>query len=82
MRTEAGYTPDDEILMFTEKRIFTRKYHQLYFGGSEKTDPFPIVDIVSLDFTRKFFNQLGKGKDYVFRESYQILSILRPKVKD
>ena len=67
MRTEAGYTPDDEILMFTEKRIFTGNYFQLYFGGSTKTDPFPIVDIVSLDFTRKFFNQLGKGKDYVFQ---------------
>ena len=66
-RTESGFSPDDEILIFTEKRIFTGRYQQLYFGGSSKTDSYPIVDIVSLDFTRKLFNQMNKGKDYVFQ---------------
>lgn len=67
IRTESGFSPDDGILIFTEKRIFEGNYHQLYYGGSEKTDPYPIVDVVSLDFTRNFFNQLEKSNDYVFQ---------------
>jgi hypothetical protein len=67
IRTMAGFAPDDEVLIFTEKRLFAPPYYQLYFGGSESEELHPSVDIVSLDFTRKFFNEIQRDKKFVFQ---------------
>ncbi len=54
-RNESGYSPDDKAIIFTEKRIFTDKYHQLFFGGSGQYATPPNVTIMSLDFARILF---------------------------
>jgi nucleoside phosphorylase/predicted Zn-dependent protease len=61
-RSAAGFKSDDEIIVFTEKRIFEEPdYYQLYFGGSGN------VATISLDFTRKLFKDSSPTENYVFR---------------
>lgn len=40
IRKEAGYTLDDRVIIFTEKRIYTDKYNQLFFGDTPSTAIF------------------------------------------
>lgn len=54
-RNEAGYSPDDKVILFTEKRIFIENYYQLFFSGSSKYASPPNVTITSLDFARILF---------------------------
>jgi nucleoside phosphorylase len=49
------------IIVFTEKRIFEGLYYQLYFGGSDGRVS------ISLDFTRKLFENHCNETGYVFR---------------
>lgn len=50
MRSQSQGNYQDIIIIFTEKRIFTDKYYQLFFGGSWREI------VVSLDFVRKLFS--------------------------
>lgn len=62
IRSGAGYDSDDEIIIFTEKRIFEDPdYYQLYFGGLGD------VTTISLDFTRKLFSHSSPDENYIFR---------------
>ena len=54
-RNEAGYSPDDKVILFTEKRIFNDNYYQLFFGGGGKFVSPPNVTVMSLDFARILF---------------------------
>lgn len=67
VRTEAGYSPDDELIAFTEKRIHSGPYHQLYFGGTTSDESLPNLATISLDFTRKAFENVGKDEGLVFQ---------------
>lgn len=67
IRNEAGYTPDDEVMVFTEKRIYTNDYHQLFFGGTTKYNDIPNVTTISLDFMRKLFRKSSDINPFMFR---------------
>ncbi len=64
IRSESGFSSNDEIIIFTEKRIFTDEYDQLFLLGSTRWDNPPNVTVISLDFIRKLFHT---NKPYMFR---------------
>ena len=61
IRKRLGYSQQDGIMIFTEKRIFEGNFYQLYFIGIDNKSSF------SLDFTRKFFGQKQFNGEYIFR---------------
>lgn len=67
IRNEAGYTADTEITIFTEKRIYTDRYYQMFFGGTTKYATIPNVTTISLDFIRKLSTLSSSTKSFVFR---------------
>lgn len=67
VRTEAGYSGDDEIIAFTEKRISDEEYDQLYLDGTLSDGNPPNITLISLDFTRKEFKNIGKDKNLIFQ---------------
>ena len=64
IRNEICHRPEDKIIIFTEKRIFTDKYFQLFFWGTTRWGNPPNVTVISLDFTRKLF---PSKEPYMFR---------------
>lgn len=67
IRNEAGYAPDVEVMIFTEKRIYTNEYHQLFLGGTDNHEDIPNVTTISLDFMRKLFRQSSGVNPFMFR---------------
>jgi hypothetical protein len=67
IRNDAGYSPDDGIIVFTEKRIHSHPYYQLFFGGTSSTDTPPNVVSISLDFTRSLFATSSQNSQFVFQ---------------
>lgn len=67
IRNESGYSPDVEMMIFTEKRIYTDEYYQLFFGGTDSSEDIPSTTTISLDFTRKLFNQSSGANPVMFR---------------
>lgn len=67
IRNDAGYTPDDEILIFTEKRIYSGPYYQLFLGGTTSDETPPNVITISLDFTRLLFSTSPQNNQFVFQ---------------
>ncbi len=65
IRTAAGYSADDDIIVFTEKRVFDDTYNQLFVGGREADEDPPRVAILSLDYLRRSYNE-AKGDAPVF----------------
>jgi nucleoside phosphorylase len=63
LRSTAGYTKGDGIIVFTEKRIFAPGYYQLYYDGS----PSANITTISLDFTRQLFADSSETENYIFR---------------
>jgi len=63
IRTEAGFTSDERIIIFTEKRIYTNEYYQLFLDNTLERDSIPNIATISLDFIRKSIT----GKSYMFR---------------
>lgn len=57
----SGRKYNDQIIIFTEKRIFEPPYYQLFFGGQGT------IGVISLDFTRKLFSQSNDKQGYIFR---------------
>ncbi len=48
IRTEAGYSADDGIVVFTERRVFDDTYYQLFVGGREADEEPPRIAVLSL----------------------------------
>ena len=67
IRNDAGYSPDERIIVFTEKRIYSKGYNQLYLDGTTSTDTHPNVFIISLDYTRVLFETSPQNKKFVFQ---------------
>src|SRR3972149_8889968 len=61
IRKEIGYTSADEVIVFTEKRIYWGGYYQFYFAGLGNTHA------ISLDFTRRLFAESNDRQGYIFR---------------
>ena len=61
IRIETGYSAGDEIIVFTEKRIYWENYYQLYLAGVGNTQA------ISLDFTRSLFAESNDRQGYIFR---------------
>lgn len=57
IRTEAGYSADDGIIAFTEKRLFDDTYYQLFVGGREADEEPPRVAILSVQFMRRAYEK-------------------------
>lgn len=57
IRTEAGYSADDGVIVFTEKRLFDDTYYQLFVGGREADEEPPRVAILSLNFMRRAYEK-------------------------
>ena len=62
IRTEAGYRPDDGIIVFTEKRVFDKKFYQLFVGGKGADEEPPSVGILSLDFLRRAYENVESSR--------------------
>lgn len=58
---DAGLKENDIAIIFTEKRLFDSGYYQLYFTGSGN------VSVISLNFTKIFFDTQANGKFIVFQ---------------
>ncbi|MBU1935887.1 TIR domain-containing protein [bacterium] len=67
IRKEAKYAPSDKMMIFTEKRIYTDRYYQLFFGGTSEFAEIPLVTTISLDFMRKLFRQSSGINPSMFR---------------
>src|SRR5688572_7524603 len=67
IRNDAGYSPDDSILVFTEKKIYSKGYDQLFVDCTTSTDTPPNVFTISLDFTRVLFKTSPQNKKFVFQ---------------
>ena len=52
IRTEAGHSADDGVIVFTEKRLFDGVFYQLFVGGRQADEVPPRVAILSLQFMR------------------------------
>lgn len=65
IRTEAGYSADDGIIVFTEKRLFDDDYYQLFVGGREADEEPPRVGILSVEFMRRSYKK-AKSHDSRF----------------
>jgi predicted Zn-dependent protease len=74
IRAENGFSPDDGILVFTEKRLYNEDYYQLFVGGREADEIPPRVGILSLQFLRNFYKSPDSRKSLIFRAI--ILNIL------
>lgn len=68
IRNAHSYDSNNGIMIFTEKRIFETGYYQLYAVGVGNKSS------LSLDFTRKLFEQKQFNGEYIFRAI--LLSIL------
>src|SRR5271166_714066 len=53
IRPEAGYSADDGVIVFTEKRLFDEVFYQLFVGGRQAGEVPPRVAIISLQFMRR-----------------------------
>lgn len=66
VRAEAGYTADDGIIVFTEKRVYDDTYYQLFVGGREADEEPPRVAILSLQFLRQAYIDSGSHDSKLF----------------
>jgi len=66
IRTEAGYSADDGIIVFTEKRLFDDAYYQLFVGGRQADEVPPRVAILSLQFLRSAYGTPGSRESRFF----------------
>ena len=67
IRQEKGYSPREQIIAFTEKKISDRKHAQLYVSCTSADEDPPNTTLVSLDFARKTFQRIGDDKNIVFQ---------------
>lgn len=67
IRSDGGYSGDDEMIAFTEKRIRDEDYDQLFLDGTFGDGDPPNITLISLDFTRKGFKNTGDDKNFVFQ---------------
>ncbi len=66
IRTEAGYSADDGILVFTEKRLFDEDYYQLFIGGREADEEPPRVGILSVHYLRHEYEKAESHDSRLF----------------
>jgi len=66
IRTEAGYPPDNGIIVFTEKRLYDNEYDQLFVGGKESDEMPPCVGVLSLQYLRKLYSN-GQSSTFMFK---------------
>ena len=52
MRIEAGFSQDDGIIQFCEKRLYGGSYHQLFASGTDHDEEPPNTATISLKFIR------------------------------
>ncbi len=52
MRKEAGFSEDDSIIQFCEKRLYGGPYHQLFASGTDHDEVPPNTATISLKFMR------------------------------
>ena len=57
IRTDAKYSPNDAIIVFTEKRVYDDEYYQLFVGGKEADEEPPSVGVLSLEFMRRSYEE-------------------------
>ena len=65
IRTEAGYSGDDGVIVFTEKRLFDDVFYQLFVGGRQAHEMPPRVAILSLQFMRAAYEK-AESRDSKF----------------
>lgn len=66
IRTDAGYSADDGIIVFTEKRLFDNTYYQLFVGGREADEEPPRVGILSVEFIRRSYEKANSHDSHFF----------------
>ena len=59
IRTDAGFSRNGGIIVFSEKRLFDDTYWQLFVGGREADDDPPRVAVLSLQFLRHTYEETG-----------------------
>lgn len=57
VRMEAEYSPDDSIIVFTEKRLYDDDYYQLFVSGREVGEEPPAIGVISLEYLRKLYSK-------------------------
>ena len=67
LRRSAGHSTRDDIIIFTEKRLYDDKYDQLYLGGRYKDENPPRIGVLSLDFLRRLYCETGTKSPILFR---------------
>jgi hypothetical protein len=67
IRTDAGYSKRDSVLVFTEKRLYTDEFYQLFVGGRGPSEVPPNITILSLHFLRATYEKGGSGKHMLLR---------------
>jgi len=76
IRTEAGFSPDSGIIIFTEKRLYDNEYYQLFVGGKEKDETPPNIGILSLGFLRSLYKSTKNDSNHSLFFRGIILNIL------
>ena len=67
IRTQAGYSPDNGILVFTEKRVYDDEFYQLFVGGREADEEPPNIAILSLQFLRLSYQEASTHESNFFK---------------
>jgi len=67
IRTQAGYSPDNGILVFTEKRVYDDEFYQLFVGGREADEEPPSIAILSLQFLRLSYQEATSHESKFFK---------------
>lgn len=67
IRTQAGYSPDNGIIVFTEKRVYDDEFYQLFVGGREADEEPPNIAILSLQFLRLSYQEANTQESKFFR---------------
>jgi hypothetical protein len=65
IREESGFTIDDGIILFSEKRLYSKEYHQLFTSGTRHFESPPNTAMISLKIMRELadgFNNQKKSK--------------------
>lgn len=67
IRTDAGYSQNEGILIFTEKRLHAEVFHQLLVGGNEADEDPPSIAVLSLHFLRVSYEKEKIHRPILFR---------------
>jgi predicted Zn-dependent protease len=67
IRVDAGYSTNDGIVVFTEKRLYDDRYGQLFVGGREADEEPPRIAILSLQFLRAAYEGTAAMDSMLFR---------------